>query len=165
MHLTYEKTYAIIAKKERVILLENFRPYERRCFYYETDKMSIMHHSNYIRIFEETRVDFLRQAGKPFEEIEAAGLLMPVLSVSCTFKRPLRFDEPFAVFPVITRFNGVTMEVSYRIISRESGDICAEGSSSHCFTDNDLKPVRIKKTHPDIYKVFADRVGMEAISD
>ena|GEM_PF-78933 len=153
------------SKKERVILLDIIRPYERRCFYYETDKMGIMHHSNYIRIFEETRVDFLRQAGKPFEEIEAAGLLMPVLSVSCEFKRPLRFDEPFAVFPLITRFNGVTMDVSYRIISRENGDICAEGKSSHCFTDESLRPVRIKKSFPDIYKVFADRVGIEAIKD
>ena len=148
-----------------MIFLENFRPYERRCFYYETDKMSIMHHSNYIRIFEETRVDFLRQAGMPFGNIESAGLLMPVLSVSCNFKRPLRFDEPFAVYPVITKFNGVTMDVSYRIISLENGELCADGTSSHCFTDTNMKPVRIKKTHPDIYKVFADKVGVEAISE
>lgn len=46
------------------------KPYERRVFYYETDKMGIMHHSNYIRIFEESRVDFLQQSGMPFEEIE-----------------------------------------------------------------------------------------------
>ena len=31
--------------------------------YYETDKMGITHHSNYIRWMEEARIDFLRQIG------------------------------------------------------------------------------------------------------
>lgn len=120
-----------------------------------------MHHSNYIRIFEETRVSFLNQAGMPFENIEAAGILMPVLSVECRYKRPLRFDEPFAVYPKITKFNGTTLFLSYRIVSRLTGDLCAEGSSSHCFTDTELKPVRTKLKFPEIYKVFADYDGFE----
>lgn len=136
-------------------------PYERKVYYYETDKMGIMHHSNYIRIFEETRVSFLNQAGMPFENIEAAGILMPVLSVECRYKRPLRFDEPFAVYPKITKFNGTTLFLSYRIVSRLTGDLCAEGSSSHCFTDTELKPVRTKLKFPEIYKVFADYDGFE----
>lgn len=136
-------------------------PYERKVYYYETDKMGIMHHSNYIRIFEETRVSFLNQAGMPFENIEAAGVLMPVLSVECRYKRPLRFDEPFAVYPKITKFNGTTLFLSYRIVSRLTGELCAEGSSSHCFTDTELKPVRTKLKFPEIYKVFADYDGLE----
>ena len=31
--------------------------------YYETDRMGITHHSNYIRWMEEARIDFLRQIG------------------------------------------------------------------------------------------------------
>ena len=133
-------------------------PYERKVFYYETDKMSIMHHSNYIRIFEETRVHFLNEAGMPFEEIEARGILMPVLSVECSYKRPLRFDEPFAVYAEIAAFNGVKMCVKYKIISKIDGALCAEGSSSHCFTDENMRPVRIKHSFPDIYKIFADEL-------
>ena len=45
------------------------KPYERSVFYYETDKMAIVHHSNYIRIFDEARVDYLQQAGIPFNMI------------------------------------------------------------------------------------------------
>ncbi|MBO4878132.1 MAG: acyl-CoA thioesterase [Ruminococcus sp.] len=141
--------------------MKKIMPYERKTYFYETDKMSIMHHSNYIRIFEETRVDMMRQSGMPFTYIEEAGLMMPVLSVSCTFRSPLRFDEPFAVYPHITRFNGVKLELSYRIVSRESGLLCAEGTSSHCFTDLSMKPVRIKHTHPDIYSLFAEYAGYE----
>ncbi|WP_297957415.1 thioesterase family protein [uncultured Ruminococcus sp.] len=141
--------------------MNRIRPYERKVFYYETDKMSIMHHSNYIRIFEETRVHYLNEAGMPFEEIEAAGVLMPVLSVECSYKRPLTFDEPFAVYPKITKFNGTTLHLSYRIVSRKTGELCAEGSSSHCFTDLDMKPLRTKNKYPDIYKIFADYLNYE----
>ena len=52
--------------------MTKFKPYRRKVYYYETDKMSIMHHSNYIRIFEETRVDLLEQAGMPFSLISRA---------------------------------------------------------------------------------------------
>lgn len=137
------------------------KPYERKVYYYETDKMGIMHHSNYIRIFEESRVDFMEKAGMPFEKIEELGLMMPVLSVSCKFLYPLRFDEPFEVYPAVTKFTGVRLEVSYTVKSLVSGKICAEGSSSHCFTNTELKPIGIKKAFPDVYKIFAENINPE----
>lgn len=139
--------------------MNEIKPYERKVYYYETDKMSVMHHSNYIRIFEETRVSYLLQAGMTFEEIEAKGLYMPVLSAECHYKRPLRFDEPFAVYAEITRFNGATLHMVYRIVSRKTGELCAEGSTSHCFTNTEMKPVRTKNNYPDVYKLFSDYVG------
>lgn len=132
------------------------KPYERKVYYYETDKMGIMHHSNYIRIFEESRVDFLRQAGMPFSEIEARGILMPVLSVECSYKHPLRFEDSFSVTLKITKFNGVSLYVSYTVTNTDTGELCAEGKSSHCFTDENLMPIRTKKAHPDIFKIFDD---------
>mgnify|MGYP001026100418 CR=1 FL=1 len=132
------------------------KPYERFVYYYETDKMGIMHHSNYIRIFEESRVDFLKQAGMPFEDIEAKGILMPVLSAECNYKHPLRFAEPFSVYMTITKFNGVSLFVSYKIFSRTTGKLCAEGTTSHCFTNEMLVPIRIKNSYPDVFKVFYD---------
>ncbi len=141
--------------------MNKIHPYERKVYYYETDKMSVMHHSNYIRIFEETRVSYLQQAGMPFEDIEAKGLMMPVLSVECRYKRPLVFDEPFAVYAKIVKFNGATLHMEYRIISRKSGELCAEGTSSHCFTDMDMKPVRTKHSYPEVYQIFADYLGYE----
>lgn len=143
--------------------MNKIHPYERKVYYYETDKMSVMHHSNYIRIFEETRVSYLQQAGMPFEDIEAKGLMMPVLSVECRYKRPLVFDEPFAVYAKIVKFNGATLNMEYRIVSRKSGELCAEGTSSHCFTDMNMKPVRTKHSYPDVYQLFADYLGYEII--
>ena len=42
--------------------------------YYETDKMGIVHHSNYIRWMEEARVDFLSQIGWDFAKLEEMGI-------------------------------------------------------------------------------------------
>ena len=38
--------------------------------YYETDQMKVVHHSNYIRWFEEARVAFLEEIGCPYDLME-----------------------------------------------------------------------------------------------
>ena len=50
-------------------------PYKRKAFYYETDRMDIIHHSNYVRWLEEARVDLMEQLGCPFHEIEERGIV------------------------------------------------------------------------------------------
>ena len=45
-------------------------PYEHKVQYYETDQMGIVHHSNYIRWFEEARVDFLDQVDMSYARME-----------------------------------------------------------------------------------------------
>ena len=57
-------------------------PHRRRVLYYETDKMGIVHHSNYIRYMEEGRLEYMRQAGLVYKDLESRGILMPVTGVS-----------------------------------------------------------------------------------
>ena len=45
--------------------------------YYETDKMGITHHSNYIRWMEEARIDFLSQIGWSYAKLEEEGIIFP----------------------------------------------------------------------------------------
>ena len=56
--------------------------YQHTVHYYETDKMGIVHHSNYVRWMEEARVDFLAQIGWAFEKLEANGVISPVIAVA-----------------------------------------------------------------------------------
>ena len=60
--------------------------YTRPIQYYETDRMGVVHHSNYIRWMEEARVDFMNQCGLPYAKLEQRGIMMPVLSASCQYK-------------------------------------------------------------------------------
>ena len=61
--------------------------YEHKIQYYETDKMGITHHSNYIRFIEEARIDWLDRIGWSFAKLESMGLSSPVISVKCEYKK------------------------------------------------------------------------------
>ena len=52
-----------------------WKPYLHQVHYYETDQMAIVHHSNYIRWFEEARCDFMDQIGVSYQSVEARGIL------------------------------------------------------------------------------------------
>ena len=69
--------------------------YQRPVQYYETDRMQIVHHSNYIRWMEEIRVAFMAQKGVPYDQMEHNGILMPVLGVTCSYHIPFQFGETF----------------------------------------------------------------------
>ena len=43
--------------------------YERKINYYETDKMGVVHHSNYIRFLEEARCYWMEKIGIPFSSL------------------------------------------------------------------------------------------------
>lgn len=134
-------------------------PYTRKAYYYETDKMGIVHHSNYIRWLEETRIHMLAEAGYPFEKMEEEGVMIPVLSAECHYKYPVRFDEVFEVHPVVTYFNGCKMTLEYKVINVSAGGkVSAVCKTQHCLTNMNMRPIRTQKEFPEIYKVFADTV-------
>ncbi|MGN0553089.1 MAG: acyl-CoA thioesterase [Oscillospiraceae bacterium] len=144
---------------------EKIKLYERKAFYYETDKMGIVHHSNYIRWFEEARIHFLNEVGFPYAKMEELGVMIPVLSVKLDYKNAVRFDETVLIVLKVEEFNGFKMHISYRVIGKENGDLKATGETSHFFTDKDLKPIRTKKAYPDIYKAFADYIGVDFLEE
>lgn len=127
------------------------KTYTHEVQYYETDGMRIVHHSNYIRWMEEARLDYLRQVGLAYDEIEEKGLVIPVLSASCQYKAATRYGETVKIFPELYGFNGLRFEVSYRITDMEEKVLHAVGTTSHCFLNKEMKPVNIKKCAPEIY--------------
>lgn len=138
-------------------------PYTRNVAYYETDQMAIVHHSNYIRWFEEARIDFLGQIGLPYSKMEEEGILIPVLSASCDYKCAMRFGQQFQIRMQITRFSGVKFYIQYEVTDPQTGRLHATGESSHCFVSKDMVPIRMKKEHPDIYESIMNYVEEQKI--
>ena len=134
------------------------RPYKRLAQYWETDQMGIIHHSNYVRWFEEARIDFMGQCGFPYTALEQRGILMPVLGVSLDYVKPARFADTVKIEMQILDFiqtHGVRFRVSYAVWNDLTGELLTTGESRHCFTDRELRVSRIKRDHPDVYDVFA----------
>ena len=128
--------------------------FERKANYYENDQMGIVHHSNYIRWFEEARLEMLRAMGLPYKKMEDNGILIPVLGVSCSYKHPIRFDETLVLTLRIQNYNGVRFEMAYEGHSKETGLLSCTGTSQHCFTTSALKPIRMQKHFPAWHEVF-----------
>jgi len=86
-----------------------------RVRFVETDAMGIVHHSNYLAYFEETRVAYLRDIGHPFTEWRAEGLESPVLESFIRFRQPLEFDELLDVRLRLAGATRATFQMAYLI--------------------------------------------------
>ncbi len=130
--------------------------YEHKVQYYETDKMGVVHHSNYIRWFEECRVDTMEKEGYSYQRMEKEGIICPVVSVSCKYVSMTEFGETVVVFPKVEKFNGIRLALSYVVKSKETGEIRCKGESSHCFLDKEGHPANLKKISPECYDMFVN---------
>ncbi len=147
------------AISHNVITGESMKPYIRQAMYYETDQMGVIHHSNYIRWFEESRVDFLEQIGLSYDKLEASGILIPVLSVSCEYKSSVKFNDKVMILPKTTFFNGFKMTLQYHILDADTHAMKAFGESQHCFVNSDFKPVNVKKSHREVYDILTSWIN------
>lgn len=129
--------------------------YRHRVQYYETDQMKVVHHSNYIRWFEDARTDFLEKSGFSYAWMEEQGIIIPVLSVSAEYKAMVHYGEDILIKPTVTEFNGVKLLLSYEVRQDRTGELTTTGTSSHCFLDREYRPLRLKKEFPQVYMMFA----------
>lgn len=128
--------------------------FERRINYYETDKMGIVHHSNYIRFLEEARCTMLKKMGMPYSALEANGIMIPVLGVKCDFKHHVTFDDVIVIKLFVKEFNGVRLTMGYSATNKETGDLVFTAETKHCFTDTNLRPIRLQKHNQEFYNKF-----------
>ena len=128
--------------------------YRHKTQYYETDQMGIIHHSNYIRWFEEARTDFLEKLGMGDDKMEAEGIISPVLSVSCEYRTMTHFGETVAVAVALTKYNGVRLELEYTVTNADSGEVRAVGTSEHCFLDREGNILFLKRSSPEYHKML-----------
>lgn len=129
--------------------------YRHRVHYYETDQMGVVHHSNYIRWFEEARIFFMEQMNVSYRQMEESGISIPVLSVSCEYKTPTRFGDEVDIIPSILSFNGIKMTIGYRIEDAVTHELRVVGETGHCFVNHDFKPVTLKKADPEVFRIFS----------
>lgn len=137
----------------------NIAPYIRKVNYYETDRMGIVHHSNYIRYFEEARLDFLNKAGFDYLALERQGIISPVLSTSCNHKAMAYYGDTLIVETKLSELGNVKYTFSYTITKSETGELVATGTTCHCFLDSAKKIVSIKRIRPDLYEKMIAFVG------
>ncbi len=124
--------------------------------YYETDQMGIVHHSNYIRWFEEARVSFMEEAGYAYDQMESVNkILCPVLEAQCTYKTMARFGETVEITAGISYTNGIRIRFTYEVRDAQTKELRATGYTLHCFINGKGSLVSLKKDAPDLYQLLA----------
>lgn len=128
--------------------------YERKINYYETDRMGVVHHSNYIRYLEEARTEWLEVLNMPFDLLEKNEITIPVLGVNCTYKYHVTFGDTVLIKTYAKEYTGVRMTIGYEVTDKKNGNIVLTGETKHCFTDRNLKPINLKKYAPQFHEKF-----------
>ncbi len=128
----------------------DIKPYEHHVHYYETDKMGVAHHSNFIRWMEEARVYLMSEIGFSYKRLEEEGIISPVTGVECDYKVMVNFDDTVLIDVSEEFYNGIKMTIKYTMTNKATGKLLAVGKSRHCFLNNEGRLVNLKKSCPEL---------------
>lgn len=134
--------------------MNELKEYKHKVQYYETDQMGVVHHSNYIRWFEEARVDFMEQMGMGYQEMENQGIMSPVLSAEADYLRMVYFGDVVSIEARIKEYNGIKLTIVYEVISDKTQMVHCRGYTKHCFINRDGKPISLKQHSLEFHNMF-----------
>ncbi|MBC5864457.1 acyl-CoA thioesterase [Flavobacterium turcicum] len=95
---------------------------EVRVRYSETDQMGVVYHGNYIPYFEIGRVEWLRNKGISYKEMEKSGIALPIVSMNINYKKSARYDELLTVHTTFKSQSSVKIEFDCEIYN-EGGEL------------------------------------------
>ncbi|MCY6372019.1 acyl-CoA thioesterase [Clostridium ganghwense] len=120
--------------------------------YVETDKMGIVHHSNYYAWFEVGRGEFITESGMSYKEIEKQGIMLPLVESCCKYIEGAKYEDELIIETSIKEMNGAKIIFNYNVIRESDNKLLAKGSTTHAFVNNDFKIVNVKKKHHNIWE-------------
>lgn len=112
----------------------NFHEFKVRVRYAETDQMGVVYHGNYAQYFEMGRVEWLRNLGVSYRDMEEDGIMLPVVSLTMKYKKPARYDDLLTVRTIFKKQESVKIEFDYEILS-EAGELLTTGNSILVFVN------------------------------
>ena len=68
-----------------------------RIHYALTDQMGVVYHGHYAQFYEIGRGEAIREIGFTYKDIEAMGIIMPVIDIHSRFLRPAKYDDLITV--------------------------------------------------------------------
>lgn len=123
--------------------------------YYETDRMGVTHHSNYIRFMEEARTNFLDKIGYPYAKMEKQGIVSPVVSLSVEYKKTTTFADKIEIEVKMTNVTPVRCAFEYNMTV--DGTVVCKAKSEHCFLDSTGRPISLKHKFPELLQLLSEK--------
>ena len=124
---------------------------EIRVRYAETDKMGIVHHSNYLIWFELGRSEFCRARGFSYKEMEEKdNALMVVAESYCRYKSASYYEDLLHVRTQIAEVRSRSLRFVYEVFRPSDKALIAEGETLHIVTDLNKKVRSIPENYKEM---------------
>ena len=123
-----------------------------RVRYAETDQMGVAYYANFLVWFEVARVEWLRQGGWSYRDIEHDGTALPVIEAHCEYRHPARYDDEIEIAARGTLLTPVRVRFDYNVVRVDDDIVAAVGHTIHAAVDAGGKPRRLPQTLKDMLK-------------
>ncbi len=136
--------------------------FKRRVAYHETDAMGVVHHSNYVRYFEEARVAWMRELKLTEIHTPVGPYTFAVIGLAVEYMKSARFDDEIEVF-VEGRLTGARIQFRYAIRCARLDGWLTKGHTDLVPLDAQMKPTRLPREAVAVFRSapWSD-VSMEA---
>lgn len=102
----------------------DFSSTKTRVRYAETDQMGVVYYGNYAQYFELGRTEWLRAKGISYKDMENHGIMLPVISLNCEFKKSAIYDDVLTIKTILKKKPGVRIEFDYEITNEKNEMVC-----------------------------------------
>jgi acyl-CoA thioester hydrolase len=124
-----------------------------RVRYAETDQMGVVYHSNHLIWFEVGRVEFMRQMGFSYRDMEREdGRFIAVAEARCRYRAPIHYDEEVIVRTWLKGVRKSVISFAYELTRAENGTLLAEGETTHVVTDSNMKAAPLPDKYLDVFR-------------
>lgn len=106
-----------------------------RIHYALTDQMGVVYHGNYPQFYEIGRAEAIRELGFTYRDIEAMGIIMPVIDLHCRFIRPAKYDDLITVKTSLQELPLHHKIVFHHELYNEAGDLLNTGEITLYFME------------------------------
>lgn len=114
-----------------------------RVIYGDTDQMGVVYYANYFRYFELARVEFLRAQGSSYRDIEAEGVMLPVVEAHCYYRAPARYDDLLVIETTLSAVRRASISFEYAIRREGEAQLLCTGSTMLACVNKDGRPMRL----------------------
>ena len=87
--------------------------------YSETDSMSFVHHSNYLKYYEIGRLEWFKNIGFSYKKLEENNIILPVIKTNITFRKPAFFDDKLTLETTLIEIPSYSIEFKYKIFKNK----------------------------------------------
>jgi acyl-CoA thioester hydrolase len=145
------------------VIEQGYAEAQVRVRYAETDQMGVVYHANYLVWFEVGRVEFIRQLGMDYKQMEQEDdAMIAVAEVTARYKAPARYDDELIVRTSLSGLRGSIVRFRYVVVRPANGDadetVLCEGETVHIVVGRDMKRREMPARYAELFAAVMHRL-------